>query len=47
MKSEKQQAEEKEKQIGAIAMIAPDGTLLSASSYKELAEKVAAYREGR
>jgi len=32
---------------GAIIAVAPDGTLVSASSYKELAEKARAYREGR
>jgi hypothetical protein len=39
---------EKEKQDeGAIVVIAPDGSLISASSLRELAEKVRAYREGR
>jgi hypothetical protein len=40
---EKQEGQKKEE----IVAIAPDGTLLSASSYKELAELVRAYREGR
>jgi len=34
-----------EKQDGAILAIAPDGTLISASSYEELAEKIRAYRD--
>jgi hypothetical protein len=38
-------AEEKEQGEGAILVIAPDGTLVSASSYKELAEKARAYRD--
>ena len=42
---EKQEGQKKEKE--EIVAIAPDGTLLSASSYKELAELVRAYREGR
>jgi hypothetical protein len=36
-----------EKPPGEITIIAPDGILISASSYKELAEKIQAYRDSR
>jgi len=38
-------AEEKEKQDGAIVVIAPDGCVFSVSSFRELAEVAQAYRD--
>jgi hypothetical protein len=43
---EKQQ-EEKEKEGAILVVVAPDGTVSSATSWREVAERARAYREGR